>query len=629
MRDPDSGWVGSYSNNPDHDYENDFTSISDGVKVLETADELIGHNIKDFDIPQLERLCGLKLKAGCKVTDTLVISRLIWTTVEEKDHRNADAGKFPARLIGSHSLEAWGYRLGVLKGAFNAGKDADPDWSKWTPEMQGYCEQDVVVNAALVTLIEKQNYSQQAIELEHKFRDVIRQMEKFGILFDEQKAASLYGTLVQRKHELTEELQRTLEPTIIELKTPEYWHAFDDPNGRRWKTKSEARKALGPKAGSQVRAGPNKQKIIPFNPGSRPQIADRLMRRGWVPAKTTETGKPQVDESVLEGMDFPEAKLLAEYLLVEKRLGMLAEGKNGWLKLVKNGRIHGRVNTNGAVTGRCTHSTPNMAQVPSVALSKEGKLLYGRDGLWATECRELFVADPGFVLVGADASGLELRCLAHYLARWDGGAYGRIVLEGDVHTANQLAFGLPEGKPYRAPAKNGIYAVVYGAGDWKFGSTLFPPHLFGVLTDAEYKRRGASARLKFRRAVPAFAKLSDAVKSQVAKNGYLSGLDGRKLMIRSQHAALNTLLQSAGALIVKLGTVLLFERMAELGYVFGKDWALLLHIHDEVQLLARPELAEMTGKLAVECFAEAGRIFGFRIPITGEYKIGPNWAATH
>lgn len=634
LKDIDTGWTGSYWDEG-KDREKDWTTIADGLKVVAEADEIVGHNAADYDVPLLERLYPwFRLNPGAKVTDTLILSRLIWTTVEETDHRNAEKGKFPARLIGSHSLEAWGHRLGVLKGEFNAA-GAETDWSVWTPEMQAYCVQDVEVTAALYDLIASKNYSPQAIELEHKFRAVIRQMERFGIRFDEERAAKLYAALVQRKTELVEELQRAFEPTVIEQKTPEFWtgkvcDGMGTPYDSCWEMKRFPTKGSAAKAKARdIAPGPNRKKVIPFNPGSRPQIADRLMKRGWVPSKITETGKPQVDESVLEGLDFPEAKLLGEYLLVEKRLGMLAEGKNGWMKLVQNGRIHGRVNTNGAVTGRCTHSTPNMAQVPSVALTKDGTLIYGRDGMWATECRELFIADPGYVLVGADASGLELRCLAHYLAKWDDGAYGKIVLEGDVHTANQLAFGLPEGKPYRAPAKNGIYAVVYGAGDWKFGSTLFPPHLFGPLNDAEYKTRGACARLKFRKAVPAFAKLSDAVKAQAAKNGYLVGLDGRRLMIRSQHAALNTLLQSAGALIVKYGTVILFEKMAEMGYVFAKDWALLLHIHDEVQMLARPAIADLLGRTAVESFAEAGRRFGFRIPIAGEYKLGADWSKTH
>ena len=632
IKDIDTGKKFSYADQPD------YMPISDGIRHLQEADEVMGHNIMDFDLPQLQRLRGLKLKADCKITDTLVITRLIWTTIEETDHRRAEKGKFPARLIGSHSLEAWGHRLGVHKGDFNAGKDANPDWSTWTPKMQSYCMQDVEVNDALRLRIEKENYSPQAIELEHKFRAVIRLMERHGILFNEQKAAALYGILVQRKQELTEELQRAFEPTVIEQKTPEYWTGYQEhivpnedgdptkvPHLIRFPSKGAAQKAKA----TLIAPGPMKKKIIPFNPGSRTQIADRLMRRGWKPDKTTETGKPQVDESVLEGLDFPEAKLLGEYLLVEKRLGMLAEGKNAWMKLVQNGRIHGRVNTNGAVTGRCTHSSPNMAQVPSVALNKEGQLVYGRDGLWATECRELFGPDDGFVMVGADASGLELRCLAHYLGKWDGGAYGKVVLEGDVHTTNQLAFGLPPGKVYRPPAKNGIYAVVYGAGDWKFGITLFPPHLFGAMTDAQYKLKGAGARAKFKKAIPAFAKLTAAVKRAIETQGYLSGLDKRRLNIRSQHAALNTLLQSAGALIVKLGTVILYERLTAEGYVFGKDWALLLHIHDEVQMQARPAIAEYVGKVAVESFAEAGRRFGFRLPISGEWKTGADWSRTH
>jgi DNA polymerase I-like protein with 3'-5' exonuclease and polymerase domains len=307
-----------------------------------------------------------------------------------------------------------------------------------------------------------------------------------------------------------------------------------------------------------------------------------------------------VDETVLASLEYPEAKLLAEYLMVTKRLGQLAEGDQAWLKQVKNdGRIHGGVITNGAVTGRATHSNPNVAQVPA------NRAPYGRD------CRALFRAEEGKVLVGADLSGLELRCLAHYMARFDGGLYSRALLEGDIHTTNQEAAELAT----RDQAKTFIYAFLYGAGSAKIGSIVG-------------KGAGAGANLKkrFLAQTPALAKLVTQVQLS-AEKGYLIGLDGRRLHIRSTHAALNTLLQSAGALIAK-------EALCQFSsLVSTKGWnhrvQQVAWIHDEVQIETDKEIADEVGQMAVRAFELAGEAFGFRVPITGEYRIGSTWAETH
>ena len=189
----------------------------------------------------------------------------------------------------------------------------------------------------------------------------------------------------------------------------------------------------------------------------------------------------KVDEAVLKGIDHPIAADLLSFLLVQKRLGQLAEGQQAWLKLQKNGVIHGRVNTNGAVTGRCTHSTPNVAQVPSVRAD------YGK------ECRELFTVRKGYKLVGCDASGLELRMLAHYMAFYDRGEYAKIVTEGDVHTVNQKAAGLET----RDQAKTMIYALLYGAGDHKMGEII-----------GGGAREGQQLKRKFFSSLPALARLT-------------------------------------------------------------------------------------------------------------------------
>lgn len=361
-----------------------------------------------------------------------------------------------------------------------------------------------------------------------------------------------------------------------------------------------------------------KRCIETFNPNSNFHIAERLRAKyGWVPTAFTPTGEPALDEDTLAALPYPEAKQLSQYRDLNKIIAMLAEGKAGWLKLVRPdgrdssrqcaGRIYGRVTTNGAVTGRCTHSKPNLGQVP-------------RRGELGKQCRELFEAPDGWVLVGADASGLELRVFGHFLARYDGGRYAREVIEGDIHTANMKAAGLAT----RDDAKTFIYAFLYGAGPVLLGAFLCPDG-----TEAQKKRAGLLLKKRFLTKTPAIKRLMDDLSKALAERSWLKGMDGRRLRVRSKHSALNLIFQSAGALLVKLATVLWHQKLEARGWVHGRDFAQVAHVHDEVQAIARPEIAEGVGRLFVEAIAEAGKHFGFRAPMTGEYKIGKNWKETH
>jgi DNA polymerase I-like protein with 3'-5' exonuclease and polymerase domains len=346
----------------------------------------------------------------------------------------------------------------------------------------------------------------------------------------------------------------------------------------------------------------NAVKEIPFNPGSRKQIAERLMALGYE-LPTENDGKTyKVDEAVLKGIDHPIAEELLSFLLVQKRLGQLAEGQQAWLKLQKNGVIHGRVNTNGAVTGRCTHSTPNVAQVPSVRAD------YG------AECRELFTVRNGYKLVGCDASGLELRMLAHYMAFYDRGEYAKIVTEGDVHTVNQKAAGLET----RDQAKTMIYALLYGAGDHKMGEII-----------GGGAREGQQLKRKFFSSLPALARLQADVQRKTKAGGELKGLDGRILPVRSTHAALNMLLQSAGAVVMKVALIQLYHKLNQLKWQHGREYSFVANIHDEFQAEVIPDKAQTFGVLAVESMAAAGRQLKLNVALDGEFKIGNNWAETH
>ena len=630
-------------------------SIEQGVRLLMTAKRIIGHNIIKFDIPAIRKVYPWFDATGIEIEDTLVESRLIWAELADRDMREAKRGRFPGRHIGSHALEAWGYRLGEMKGEYGRdenGKQLAGIWDHWSEEMHTYCIQDVVVTFVLWERIQKKAYSERALYIEHRFAEILAMQERHGFAFDVEGAQRLYAELVQTRLQIKQQLLETFPP-------------------------KEVTETIIPKVNNKTRGYVKgvpftKRKLVDFNPSSRQMIADRLIEKGWKPIEFTPSGQPKIDESILSKLDYPEAKALARHFLVEKRIGQLAEGDQAWLRLERKGRIHGSVNTNGAVTGRCTHSNPNVAQVPKVKAGKvDGKkaILMGEDGGWGWECRNLFGASKGKALVGADLAGVELRCLAHYMSRYDEGAYGRAVVDGrepdgtDVHSLNAKALGLDPRGSYvvfgkvmggRDIAKTFIYAFLYGAGDEKLGSIV------GV-SDEEVERfpetqrsrwskavqmmekqgraydpttvativKGGLLKARFLKQTPALARLREDVAAKAKATGQLRALDGRILTVRHQHAALNTLLQNAGALVAKLATIVAYDNLSSRGYIFGRDWALVAHIHDELQVETKEDIADEVGKIIVQSMQEAGTQLGFRVPIDGEYKLGKTWADTH
>jgi DNA polymerase I-like protein with 3'-5' exonuclease and polymerase domains len=661
---PDSGKAMSCTGNS-KGKPHGFMDLATGLAELASADQLIGHNIICFDLPALRKLYP-DLELTDNVQDTLVLSRLVFSDIEPGDHRLAAVEKLPKKLIGTYGLKAWGYRLGTHKGDFGE----DTDWAEWSPAMQKYCEQDTRLTQRLHQHLVRQGFSEESSKLEHDFRRYIFWQERCGFGFDERKATALYAEMRQRLLEYEAQLQSIFPPRVETLKSPAYWKLHRGDSTIQAVTKADAdreRKERGwaPKD-CRWEKGPPRQREIPFNPGSRKQVAERLIEKyGWKPDKLTDSGQPQIDESVLSSLPYPEAEDLAGYFMMLKRVGQIAEGSNGWLRVVKNGRIHGRVITNGAVTGRCTHASPNLAQIPS------SKVEFG------DECRELFVPASGWKLVGSDADGLELRCLGHFLARHDDGQYAATILEGskddgtDIHSTNCRAIGLDpksvyeeSGKPQtgRDIAKTFIYGWLYGAGSKKIGSIVYgagtPERIretqagnasawktvekrlrkYGSPTPADIALTVLGDKLKdrFLKALPALRLLSEGVQQRVKSAGALRGLDGRTLPIRSDHAALNTLLQSAGALVMKKALCLFVEQCELDGLRIARDLddtaaviRLVGNIHDEVQMEARPETAEEAGRRFSESIRLAGEHFNFRCPLAGSYDVGDSWKETH
>lgn len=617
----------------------DFEAYLDAMEAeVARGGLIVGHNITKYDAPALTKLAKLELNREFhlpreNVIDTLVLCRLIYANIKDSDMVLLRAGKLPGKRFGSHALEAWGYRLGEMKGEYKddfkkmleeQGEEYTDglEWVSFNEPMMAYNVQDVVVTKALLEkLLSASAYfpvgdttwwshdavsfwknSGESVELEHKAAWLLAKQERNGFPFDTKSIEQLYVELAARRSELL-------------LKLTDTFGTWYQPNGgtevfiapRSGRPLYDYPRVKYPKQGGVYKKPKNKAQregLVPcdldtrdymegapytpiehvvFNPSSRDHIALKLKEAGWVPTEFTDKGAPKVDDEVLEHVrvDDPVKQasidLIKEYLMIQKRIGQAAEGDKAWLRYVaEDGKIHGSVNPNGAVTGRATHSFPNLGQVPGV------RAPYGE------QCRAAFGAEhhldgltgAPWVQAGIDASGLELRCLAHFMAPYDNGEYADVILNGDIHTVNQNAAELPT----RDNAKTFIYGFLYGAGDEKIGQIV-----------GAGKERGKELKKKFLENTPAIAQLREAIQQSLVesskwvageqqvkwKRRWIRGLDGRRVHVRSPHAALNTLLQSAGALICKLWIVRVEEMLLEAGLKHGwdGDFAYMAWVH--------------------------------------------------
>ena len=539
--------------------------LQEGYELLSNANTLIGHNIIGFDIPMVEKFGGVDL-SKIPVIDTLVLSRLF----------NPNRG-------GGHSLENWGYLLNFKKIEFE-------EYLNYSKEMLDYCVRDVQVNTLVLKKLreESRGFSKQCIALEQDIAKIMKQQELDGFKFDEMKAQLLLAELREKKQAIENEVHNTFKPKWVDDKLVTPYIKKDGNLSKRGLTDDEYQRCLDTNNFEPFM----RQTLQDFNLGSRKQIGEYLVDFGWKPERFTPTGQPIVDEKTLSQIThIHEAKLIADFLLLQKRIAQV----DSWVEAVQeDGRVHGFVIPNGAITGRMTHRNPNMAQVPAV-YSPYGK-----------ECRACWTVEEGNVLLGVDASGLEIRMLAHYMNDEE---YTNEIINGDIHTSNQKLAQLES----RDKAKTFIYALMYGAGDEKLGSVVG-----GTTAD------GKRARQYFFDNKPSFKSLRDRVQRASAK-GYLKGLDGRKLYIRNAHSALNTLLQGAGAIIMKQGLVLL-DNVLKLNAV---EYKFVANIHDEWQIEVPKDKADFIGQFAVDSIVKAGEHFKLRCPLDGEYKIGDNWSETH
>tara|TARA_Y100000817_G_scaffold60478_3_gene45257 strand:+ start:2671 stop:3972 length:1302 start_codon:yes stop_codon:yes gene_type:complete len=429
------------------------------------------------------------------------------------------------------------------------------------------------------------------VELEMRMAQIMAQQEASGFRFDVTAAERVRGELQAE----AQQLESTIQSRYVYVPGKVY-------------TPKRANKTKGYVAGAPM------TKLLDFNPTSRQHIAWALQNhRGARFTKVTDTGKPKVDEATLSEMRdlalsqdntllHEECEMFIRLLTLQKWLGQLSEGANSWFNTIESdGCIHHSCSL-ATQTGRNAHRGPNLGQVVSAP--------------WA---RQLFVPHPGHVMVGADLEGLELRCLGHYLSAYDQGAFSEVVMNGDIHQQNADRVGCT-----RSQVKTICYAFIYGAGDQKLGHSLHPE-----LSDAQKKQLGQELRRKFLDAIPGLEPLINAVKERVRASGRLRGLDGRPIFCRAEHASLNYLLQSAGAIISKRWVVVGQDLLDEAGLTYDVDYTRCAYVHDEVQFSVVPQEVDRVKTLLENAAPLAGQYYKFRVPITASADSGQNWASTH
>lgn len=545
-----------------------YKPLSEGLARLKAAKRIVFHNGTRFDIHAINKIYPGTLRPE-QIWDSLVVARLLFP-----DHKE-------------HNLKAWGERLKIKKLDYEGG------FENFNEDMVTYGRQDIVVGRALYKhlLARAAGWDwDRAIWIENLFSYVISLQEQNGFTLNVPKAIALAAELRQEQQDIVRELREIFPPIVHER--------YSEKTGKRLKDKVEV-----------------------FNPGSGEQIAERLVTKyGWKPKKYTEKGAIATDETVMASLPYPEAKVILRYLGIQKMLGQIEDGKNGWLKLVdtKTNRVHGAVNTLGAATGRCSHFKPNMAQVSKKDL----------------RMREVWEPRAGWKEVGVDAEGLEFRMLAHYMAAKDNGKTIDTVLNGDkskgtdIHSLNKKAADFY----LRDSAKTAIYAMIYGASDPKLGQTAFDDarEADKPRPKGNAKIQGARIRAALGKGTPGLDKLIETVSSTAKARGWLKAIDGRKIKINSPHSAFNYLLQGGGAIAMKVALVFFhFNRVPAKGWVHGVDFAYMANVHDEVQSEVRPEIAEEFGMELADCIREAGEWLGIRCPLAGAFDIGDNWKQTH
>lgn len=660
----------------------DKGNVEDGVRFLShECHTLIAHNGIGYDYPALERLYPGAFVRPPRSWDSLIIARIIWPpeTLVGPDMKLINRGIMPPQMLKRHSLEAWGYRTGTHKGDYKGG------FAAWSPEMAEYLMGDIRATRRLWGLIVSKGFPEATFDVECAVARIIQEQWEAGVSFDTKRAISLAANLANEKARIGERLVEVFgswwEPGPVAT-SPRTVHrkligSPDITLPRFGKNGKALKPYVGPPM-DELTAGSQYQNIerITFSPSNRHHLGKRLQAvYGWKPKAFGGRDKniPQVDESTLEAI--PESvlpadirRLLLDHFVVDKTLAMLETGQKAWIRMSTGprqegdvrqlGRIHGEMDTVGAVTRRGIHKNPNLSQVPSVSKEKvDGgaeQVVLGLRGRYGWESRELFCADDGgWEQTGVDASSLELILLGHYLAPHDNGAFSLRVCDParDPHREHADLCGL-----LRADAKTAIYLKIYGGSAYKLSLDLditdaeMPEYLtykglpallrslemrfdtdFVSKLDARQKAKIAKARVIILKLEKGIVGLADLIKDvqTAAERGWLKALDGSRIHVRKPYAALNSLLQSGGAIACKLWMVLVHQQLEARGLRKGVDWKQMLWVHDELQFTHRPGLGPIIKEVAEQCMVQAGEMLGLRGRFRTDGKTGRNWAECH
>lgn len=615
--------------------EANYTSIETGLRLLADANYMTAHNGIAYDYPVLHKLFP-RWKPKGKKLDTVVLSRHLFAHRKEADFVFARKHpNFPKNMTGKHSLEAWGYRLGRPKLEF------DGPWDRWSKTMQTYCEGDVETGYVILKFFKSlKRFDIGRSDCEHSLQTRLENATRAGLPMDVQKAQELWSVLQGDFDKISAETREAFGWWYQKDNTPAKDTIIVPVGDKQYKCKvfipkksdpyilpasSKRKSAHG--SGYVAGAPSTRLKRVEFSATSRTHIRRVLENQGWQPEEFTDKGTPRVTEESLTGLKFPHIEKIQRILLLDKRISALSRGAKSWMKLVdEHGMLHPRISATGAITHRGKHSDPNISQAP------KPKNPYGK------EFRELIYAPRGWQVIGADVSGLELRCLAHDLFPYDDGQYMDWVLNGDVHAKHVEMIG---GILDRDDMKTWFYAYLYGAGDQKLGR-IIAPHK----SVEEQKKIGRKYRRIFENNLAALGLLQKEI-GRESNSGWIELIDGRPARVRSSHAALNTRLQGTGAIICKYWLVDACDWMEQ---EYGPDvgatvfenipgkmwknhgvWSMNIWAHDEGQFFVRAANtdAALIQKQLVQKITDQQERLGFRCPLTGEAKVGRNWAETH
>lgn len=613
------------------------SNIDEFLKLIDNPQvELIGHNIFNFDLKVIEKLYGWKPYKEQKINDTMLLAQLLFSDLKNEEDQ-FEGNIFSKRDTGSHSLRAWGQRIHCYKGDYEGG------WEAYNDDMGKYCIQDTYTTKSLYTFllskVEDKLLNTNAIELENSIAPILARQQAYGVLFNKEKAEQFITDLTAKTVDLKWKLQEIFPPRFVS-------------QGEFTPKRSDKKKGyVGGKSFTKV-------KLEEFNPNSRQQIVDRLIKKwDWNPEEFTDKGNVKLNEDIIENLPFKELKPLQEYLTICKRISQITDGKQGWTKKIdEDGRIRGAIRQNGAVTGRMAHFGPNMGQIPA------------NDSLYGKECRELFCVPEQRIMIGCDADALEMRCLAGYLYNLDKGRFMNSLLHGnkengtDPHSVNMEAMELTS----RDCAKTIFYCYVYGGKNAKVGKILFEygvdfkkyvpdfnKNVAGMMQwvkekNEELKEKGKEVIERsqmywecwvagkhclelFGDRIPELVTLKENIHQKIKTVGYIKGLDGRKLFCRSQHGELNTVLQSAGALIMKKALYIADTDLQAVDLIPGKDYEFILNVHDEWQLecIDNVEKVGIIKDILQNSMIKAGEYFKFPCPMKGSIQQGYDWSQTH